>query len=177
MDTDETFRLKTSSWKTLRFLNSDLSYDTGNRRSLLTASRNTAGVPSSSSLNESVPTEILGQSRAEFAGTQQCRDSWNPAQAQGVHNSDGKGDQAAGFPVILSKEKYYCNPSTSDLARRTNANGSCLVENFEVGHVEWGKVVFLGVMDVSGLNLDDMSKFNIYNLQTQNKPRRNKQLN
>ena len=62
--------------------------------------------------------------------------------------------------VILTKDKYYCKPDIRELDARMDDDGHCYVENFEIGHLEWGKIVFDGLMDVAGINLDTSSKIN-----------------
>jgi hypothetical protein len=76
----------------------------------------------------------------------------------------GLGTGAPAPPRLLTKENYYSSPSTRDLIRRTDSEGNCRVENFEVGHTEWGKVLFLGTMNLKGINLNDASESVRYKL-------------
>ena len=58
----------------------------------------------------------------------------------------------------LTREYYYIKPSMLELKSLFDDNGQCLVEQFTVGHEEYGSVTFYGQIDVSGLNLDQISK-------------------
>jgi hypothetical protein len=65
--------------------------------------------------------------------------------------------------VTLTKDKYYCTPDLAELDAFTDDDGHCFVKNFEVGHLEWGKVIFDGIIDVATLNLDTSSKYLLTN--------------
>jgi hypothetical protein len=39
--------------------------------------------------------------------------------------------------------------------------GHCWVENFEVGHLDYGSIVFQGKLDVAGINLDEVVVFSL----------------
>ena len=62
---------------------------------------------------------------------------------------------------------YYTEPPLSEL-ETTVVDGRCEVENFTVGREGFGKVCFLGVTDVTNLDLDSLGKmvhlttYNVY---------------
>uniref|UniRef100_A0A8C4RUE3 Nuclear pore complex protein Nup98-Nup96 n=1 Tax=Erpetoichthys calabaricus TaxID=27687 RepID=A0A8C4RUE3_ERPCA len=62
--------------------------------------------------------------------------------------------------IILNRVGYYTIPSMDELARMTNENGECVVENFTIGRkVGYGSVYFPGRIDLTNLNLDDIVHF------------------
>jgi hypothetical protein len=60
--------------------------------------------------------------------------------------------------VTLNRPNYYCIPDIPTLDLMVSPNGKCLVEDFEVGHTNYGTVLFPGMTDVKGLNIDDIGK-------------------
>ena len=59
--------------------------------------------------------------------------------------------------VILTQTDCYTVPPLSEL-ETTVSGGHCVVENFTVGREGYGKVCFLGVTDVVGLDLDTLGE-------------------
>lgn len=64
--------------------------------------------------------------------------------------------------IILTRSDYLTIPSIEDLSRSVDENGNCYVENFTIMRVGYGQVTFPGVMNVAGLNLDEIGKLIIY---------------
>lgn len=58
--------------------------------------------------------------------------------------------------VRLTRERYYCIPSVQVLDTMVDEDGRCMVENFQIGHFDYGYMVFEGEMDVAGVNLDEI---------------------
>ncbi|KAJ7996062.1 hypothetical protein DPEC_G00233180 [Dallia pectoralis] len=71
------------------------------------------------------------------------------------------GPEAALHPagIILGRVGYYTIPTMDDLARMVDENGECVVENFTVGRKGYGSVFFPGVVNLTGLNLDEIVHF------------------
>lgn len=61
----------------------------------------------------------------------------------------------SGLGLVLMGHGYYTDPPISELEVRLD-EGRCEVENFTVGRRGFGKVCFLGVTDVVGLDLDSL---------------------
>lgn len=59
--------------------------------------------------------------------------------------------------VILTQPGYYTVPPLSELEAMF-VGGHCEVKDFTVGREGHGKICFLGVTDVAGLNLDNLSE-------------------
>ena len=59
--------------------------------------------------------------------------------------------------VTMTGGDYYTEPPLSEL-ETTVVGGHCEVENFTVGREGYGKVCFLGVTDVTNLDLDSLGK-------------------
>lgn len=57
--------------------------------------------------------------------------------------------------VVLRRPGYYIIPSLEELADYTE-DGECLAENLVIGREGYGNVLFPGVTDVTGLNLDEI---------------------
>jgi len=73
--------------------------------------------------------------------------------SNGTATSNSSRPQTSG--VKLTKNGYYCIPEKDLLDLLTSQDGSCFVQNFEVGHYKYGKVVFNGILNVAGLDLDE----------------------
>ncbi|KAL0994355.1 hypothetical protein UPYG_G00121060 [Umbra pygmaea] len=58
--------------------------------------------------------------------------------------------------IVLSRVGYYTIPPMDDLANMVDDQGECVVENFTVGRKGYGSVFFHGVVNVTGLNLDEI---------------------
>ncbi|XP_039601644.1 nuclear pore complex protein Nup98-Nup96 isoform X1 [Polypterus senegalus] len=61
--------------------------------------------------------------------------------------------------IVLNRVGYYTIPSMDELARMTNENGECIVENFTIGRKGYGSVYFPGRINLTNLNLDDIVHF------------------
>ncbi|CAH8850249.1 unnamed protein product [Trichobilharzia szidati] len=57
--------------------------------------------------------------------------------------------------VILTKPGYYTLPTLDELAEMVK-DGKCLVEDFVIGRRLYGHILFPGITDVYGLNLDNI---------------------
>lgn len=68
----------------------------------------------------------------------------------------------ASLPVI-DQPDYYVRPDLVDLARMSEADLSA-VQNFEVGRRGFGRVKFLGPVDVRGVRINDIFVFNLKSL-------------
>ncbi|MBN3289463.1 NUP98 protein, partial [Polypterus senegalus] len=64
-----------------------------------------------------------------------------------------------GSGIVLNRVGYYTIPSMDELARMTNENGECIVENFTIGRKGYGSVYFPGRINLTNLNLDDIVHF------------------
>ncbi|TNN19434.1 Nuclear pore complex protein [Schistosoma japonicum] len=58
--------------------------------------------------------------------------------------------------VILTKPGYYTLPTLDELAEMVVDGEKCLVEDFVVGRRLYGHILFPGITDVYGLNLDNI---------------------
>ncbi|KAJ3589071.1 hypothetical protein NHX12_009919 [Muraenolepis orangiensis] len=61
--------------------------------------------------------------------------------------------------IVLSRVGYYTIPSMDELAEMVDHNGQCVMENFTIGRKGYGSVFFCGVVNVTGLNLDEIVHF------------------
>uniref|UniRef100_A0A8C5BWX6 Nuclear pore complex protein Nup98-Nup96 n=1 Tax=Gadus morhua TaxID=8049 RepID=A0A8C5BWX6_GADMO len=61
--------------------------------------------------------------------------------------------------IVLSRVGYYTIPSMDELAEMVDNNGQCVVENFTIGRKGYGSVFFCGVVNATGLNLDEIVHF------------------
>lgn len=61
--------------------------------------------------------------------------------------------------IILKRVDYYTIPSLDDLEHLVGDDGSCIVDNFCVGRINYGNLYFDETMDVSGLNIDEIVHF------------------
>ncbi|KAH9373402.1 hypothetical protein HPB48_009447 [Haemaphysalis longicornis] len=61
--------------------------------------------------------------------------------------------------IVLTRPGYYTIPSMKELAEMVGPDGRCLVENFAVVRDNYGSVFFPGLVDVTGLNLDEIVHF------------------
>jgi hypothetical protein len=59
----------------------------------------------------------------------------------------------------LTRPGYSMEPSMLALKSMFNEQGQCLVEQFKVAHDKYGSVMFYGKVDLAGLNLDEISKY------------------
>jgi len=66
--------------------------------------------------------------------------------------------------VVLRRQDYYTLPSLNDLVELVDEKGECWIENFVVGRDGYGNVVFPGLTNVAGLNLDEIGKFQSYTI-------------
>ncbi|CAG2238080.1 ADAR2 [Mytilus edulis] len=58
--------------------------------------------------------------------------------------------------IVLTRPEYYTLPSMEELAEMVNENGDCFVDGFTIGREGYGSVYFPGVVNVAGLNLDEI---------------------
>jgi nuclear pore complex protein Nup98-Nup96 len=58
--------------------------------------------------------------------------------------------------MVLRRHGYYTLPSPEELQH--DEKDRWLVENFVVGRVGYGNVMFYGLTDVEGLNLDEIGE-------------------
>jgi Nucleoporin autopeptidase len=56
--------------------------------------------------------------------------------------------------MVLRRHGYYTLPSSEELQR--DEKGYWLVDNFVVGRAGYGNVMFYGLTNVEGLNLDEI---------------------
>ncbi|XP_053703664.1 nuclear pore complex protein Nup98-Nup96 isoform X4 [Synchiropus splendidus] len=61
--------------------------------------------------------------------------------------------------IVLNRAGYFTIPSLDELAELMDDNGECVVENFTIGRKGYGSVFFPGVINVTGLNLDEIVHF------------------
>ncbi|XP_061752896.1 nuclear pore complex protein Nup98-Nup96 isoform X3 [Nerophis ophidion] len=61
--------------------------------------------------------------------------------------------------IVLNRVGYYTIPSMDELAEMVDDNAVCVVENFTVGRKGYGSIFFAGVVNVTGLNLDEIVHF------------------
>ncbi|XP_071536079.1 nuclear pore complex protein Nup98-Nup96-like [Panulirus ornatus] len=83
--------------------------------------------------------------------------------------------------IKLTRSGYFTLPSMDELGEMMDSEGRCLVENFTVGRYGYGNVCFLGVTDVTGLDLDGVvfilrKQIEVYPEGTQ-KPAQGQELN
>ncbi|XP_067113030.1 nuclear pore complex protein Nup98-Nup96 isoform X1 [Osmerus mordax] len=79
-------------------------------------------------------------------------------QEEGEEESDSQ-QPAHPAGIVLGKVGYYTIPSMDELAKMLDENGECVVENFTVGRKGYGSVFFPGVVNMTGLNLDEIVHF------------------
>lgn len=79
-----------------------------------------------------------------------------------AHHSDGGGDS---FPapgsicnIICTRPGYYVKPSLEELDRRVDADGSCIVNELEIGRHHFGRIKYLQPVNVTNINLDEIGK-------------------
>ena len=58
--------------------------------------------------------------------------------------------------IVLTRPEYYTLPSMEELAEIVNENGDCFVDGFTIGREGYGSIHFPGVVNVAGLNLDEI---------------------
>uniref|UniRef100_A0A146M9Y3 Nuclear pore complex protein Nup98-Nup96 n=1 Tax=Lygus hesperus TaxID=30085 RepID=A0A146M9Y3_LYGHE len=61
--------------------------------------------------------------------------------------------------IVLRRAGYYTIPSLDELATMLSPDGSCVVDNFTVGRLNYGNVFYADSFDVAGLNLDEIVHF------------------
>ena len=59
--------------------------------------------------------------------------------------------------VVLRRHGYLTLPALDILV--PDADGRCIVENFVVARLGYGSVMFPGLTDVTGMNLDEIGEF------------------
>lgn len=62
----------------------------------------------------------------------------------------------ANYIVKLTRPEYYTLPKIEDLYKYRNEKGEYLVKGFTIGRVGYGSVYFNGIMNVDGLDLDEL---------------------
>ena len=60
--------------------------------------------------------------------------------------------------ITLKRPGYYMIPSLDELAAYVDDNGECLAENVVIGREGYGNVMFPGIINVAGLDLDKIGK-------------------
>lgn len=60
--------------------------------------------------------------------------------------------------VILTKPDYYTRPPLDELEQLVHQDGNCIIEDFTVGRTGCGEIIFFGMTDVTGMNLDELGK-------------------
>lgn len=60
--------------------------------------------------------------------------------------------------IVLRRAGYYTIPSLDELARMVAPDGSCVVDNFAIGRLNYGNVYYPDSFDIAGLNLDEIGK-------------------
>lgn len=83
--------------------------------------------------------------------------SENRSHEEVVENVVAREPHPAG--IILTRADYYTIPSLAELAKMTDENGRCIVQNFTIGRLNYGNIFFEDSFDVAGLNLDALGKF------------------
>ena len=58
--------------------------------------------------------------------------------------------------IVLRRHGYFTLPGLEELI--PDADGRCLVENFVVAREGYGNVLFPGLTDVTGMNLDEIGE-------------------
>ncbi|XP_041088599.1 nuclear pore complex protein Nup98-Nup96 isoform X1 [Polyodon spathula] len=61
--------------------------------------------------------------------------------------------------IVLARVGYYTIPSMDELAKMTNENGECIVENFTIGRKGYGSIYYPGEVNLTNLNLDEIVHF------------------
>lgn len=61
--------------------------------------------------------------------------------------------------IVLTRHGYFTIPSLDDLATVVGPDKRCVVDGFTVAREGYGNVFFPGLVDVTGLNLDDIVHF------------------
>ena len=59
--------------------------------------------------------------------------------------------------VVLRRHGYFILPALDELI--PDSDGRCQVENFVVAREGYGSVLFPGLTDITGMNLDEIGKF------------------
>lgn len=76
---------------------------------------------------------------------------------QGTASKETSSFRSARLP-ILTRNRYYLKPTMAELKLLSNENGECIVDQFTIGHEEYGSITFQGSVNLSDLNLDDIGK-------------------
>jgi len=77
----------------------------------------------------------------------------------GDKSTEGKKNRN-GCGVICTLAGYYTKPSVPELDLYMDNDGKCLIREFRVGRQNFGQVKFLEVVNVAGLNIDEIGKKN-----------------
>ena len=86
---------------------------------------------------------VLDETRGFLSDTSRYDEDWQP------HPSG----------IVLKRIDYYTIPSLDDLEHLVNEDGSCIVDNFCVGRINYGNLYFDDTIDVAGLNIDDIGMY------------------
>ena len=87
-----------------------------------------------------------------------AKQSYDNDHRRASNSSKSHSDPRAYRPPILTRADYYMTPSTSKLKSMFDDHGQCNVNEFTVGHEQYGSVTFYGRVNVAGLDLDRISK-------------------
>ncbi|CAL1538961.1 unnamed protein product, partial [Lymnaea stagnalis] len=61
--------------------------------------------------------------------------------------------------VTLTRPGYYTIPPLDEMINSIDENGDCVVEDLVIGRIGYGHVLFHGLTNVAGLNLDELVHF------------------
>lgn len=91
--------------------------------------------------------------------------SRTPTEREFIEQTRSPGGTVSGSgPPILSGKGYYCEPSLDEL-RRMSDEELRAVENFIVGHEDFGYIEWPGYTDLRGLNLNEIISFGLRELE------------
>lgn len=65
--------------------------------------------------------------------------------------------------VVNTRAGYYVEPSLEKLDKLVDENGSCCVSGLVIGRQGHGEIRFIDVVNVAGVNIDDIGKINVVN--------------
>ncbi|CAB4060426.1 NUP98 [Lepeophtheirus salmonis] len=58
--------------------------------------------------------------------------------------------------IVLNRNGYYTIPAMSELGSLVDGDGNCFIEGFTIGRNGYGNIYFPGVMNIVGMNFDEI---------------------
>ena len=86
----------------------------------------------------------------------------DPDPQEGVEEVDYVAEESRKCGIVLERKDYYTIPPLVELDERVDKGEILKINDFIVGRKEYGEVCFVGETDVTGLDLDNLSKLTSY---------------